>query len=283
MPIISFWSDKKKETAQTLSMIAIASYMAVENNSRILIIDTNINDKTIKHAFFNQKESATRKAVMQLNAGKIDLGSGIEGLAKLLASGKNSGEVISDYSKVVFKGRLEVILSLETNNQDDINRIKSSYKDLIKIANQQYDYVFVDLQKGQGTPFVEEILNMSHVVVYNITQRQIDLDDYQNIKSTHPMFKENRVLPLLGRYDRYSKFTKKNIARALGEKKEIPAVSYNTLFFENANEGEIGGFFLKFRKSLMSSNDRNIVFIDEVANTVDRLILKTQEVLMTRR
>lgn len=283
MPIISFWSDKKKETAQTLSMIAIASYMAVENNSKILIIDVNINDKTIKNAYFNQQESATRKAVMKLNAGKIDLGAGIEGLAKLLASGKNSGEAISDYSKVVFKGRLEVILSLETDRPSDIERIKSSYKDLIKLANQQYDYVFVDLPKGLGDPRINEILDMSHVVVYNLTQRQIDLDDYKKTKQSHQMFKDSKVLPLIGRYDRYSKFTKKNIARALGEKREIPAVSYNTLFFENANEGAIGGFFLKFRKSLMSSNDRNIVFVDEVANTVDRLILKTQESLMTRR
>ena len=282
MPIISFWSDKKKETAQTLSMIALASYMSVENNSRILIVDTNVNDKTIKTAYFNQQESATRKAVMKLNAGKIDIGSGIEGLAKLLASGKNSGEAISDYSQVIFKGRLEVILSLETDRPGDIERIKTAYKDLIKLANQQYDYVFVDLQKGFGDPFIEEILKMSYVVVYNITQRQIDLDDYKKTKENHPMFKENKVLPLIGRYDRYSKFTKKNVARALGEKKEIPAVSYNTLFFENANEGQIGDYFLKFRKSLISSNDRNAVFIDEVANAADRVVFKTQEVLLMR-
>ena len=66
------------------------------------------------------------------------------------------------------------------------------------------------------------------------------------------------------------------------QRKDIPAVSYNTQFFESANDGGIGGFFLKFRKSLMSSSDRNNVFVDEVANTVDRLIYKTQEVLMMR-
>lgn len=32
----------------------------------------------------------------------------------------------------------------------------------------------------------------------------------------------------------------------------------------------------------MSSSDRNNIFVDEVANTVDRLIYKTQEVLMMR-
>lgn len=282
MPIIAFWSDKKKETAQTLSMIAIASYMAVENNSKILMVDTNLNDKTIQNAYFGQEENATRKAVKELNAGKLDLGAGMEGMSKLIASGKNSPELIADHANVIFKGRLEAMLSYHSNVEDDILRVKKSYKELIKMANQCYDYVFVDLQKGIGDPFIEELLGIAQVIVYNITQRQIDLDDYVRLKEEHPILKTGRVLPLIGRYDRYSKYTKKNIARSLGEKKDIPAVSYNTQFFESANDGGIGGFFLKFRKSLMSSSDRNNVFVDEVANTVDRLIYKTQEVLMMR-
>ena len=255
MPIIAFWSDKKKETAQTLSMIAIASYMAVENNSKILMVDTNLNDKTIQNAYFGQQENATRKAVKELNAGKLDLGAGMEGMSKLIASGKNSPELIADHANVIFKGRLEAMLSYHSNVEDDILRVKKSYKELIKMANQCYDYVFVDLQKGLGDPFVEELLGIAQVIVYNITQRQIDLDDYTKLKVEHPILKTGRVLPLIGRYDRYSKYTKKNIARSLGEKKDIPAVSYNTQFFESANDGGIGGFFLKFRKSLMSSSE----------------------------
>lgn len=282
MPIVTFWSNTKKETAQTLSMLAIASHMAVENNSRILMIDTNFNDKTIQNAFFQERDNATKKTIRQLSQGKIDIGSGIEGLSKLLASGKNSGESITDYSQVIFKGRLEVILSYISNNEVDKQRVKQTYKDLIRLANQQYDYVFVDLPKGIGDPVVDEILNISDVIVFNITQRQLDIEDYVALRTDNSIFKSNKVLPLIGRYDRYSKYTKKNIARDIGEKKEIPAVSYNTLFFENANEGQLGNYFLKFRKSLISSNDRNVVFIDEVANATERLIYKVQEVQMMR-
>lgn len=282
MPIVSFWSSTKRETAQTLSMIAIACHMAVENNTKILMVDTNFNDPTIKTAFFPEFDNSTKRAIKRLNAGKIDIGSGIEGLAKLLASGKNCGEVITDYSKVIYKGRLEAILSYFSNDETEIARIRQAYKDLIKQANQHYDYVFVDVPKGLDNPFTNEILNISDVIVFNITQRQRDIDDYLKIKTNNPIFKSEKMLPLIGRYDRYSKFTKKNIARDIGEKKEIPAVSYNTLFFENANEGQIGDYFLKFRKSLISSNDRNAVFVDEVANAADRVVFKTQEVLLMR-
>lgn len=282
MPIVSFWSSTKRETAQTLSMIAIACHMAVENNTKILMVDTNFNDPTIKTAFFPEFDNSTKRAIKKLNAGKIDIGSGIEGLAKLLASGKNCGDVITDYSKVIYKGRLEAILSYFSNDETEIARIRQAYKDLIKQANQHYDYVFVDVPKGLDNSFTNEILNISDVIVFNITQRQRDIDDYLKIKTNNSIFKSEKMLPLIGRYDRYSKFTKKNIARDIGEKKEIPAVSYNTLFFENANEGQIGDYFLKFRKSLISSNDRNAVFIDEVANAADRVVFKTQEVLLMR-
>ena len=282
MPIVSFWSSTKRETAQTLSMIAIACHMAVENNTKILMVDTNFNDPTIKTAFFPEFDNSTKRAIKKLNAGKIDIGSGIEGLAKLLASGKNCGEVITDYSKVIYKGRLEAILSYFSNDETEIARIRQAYKDLIKQANQHYDYVFVDVPKGLDNSFTNEILNISDVIVFNITQRQRDIDDYLKIKTNNPIIKSEKMLPLIGRYDRYSKFTKKNIARDIGEKKEIPAVSYNTLFFENANEGQIGDYFLKFRKSLISSNDRNAVFVDEVANAADRVVFKTQEVLLMR-
>ena len=282
MAIITFWSDTKKETAQTLSMIALASYLAVENNSKILIVDANNNDSTIVDAFWPQVESNTRKFVNQLSAGKIDLGAGIDGLSKLITSGKTDPEVIPDYSRVVYKGRLECILSFKSDNPDDIRRVNSTYVDLIKIANQKYDYVFVDVPKGEQNPITNQILEISNVVVYNFTQRLIDMDRYNTIKQTNPYFQKNRVLPLIGRYDRFSKYNKRNIARYIGEKKDIPAVSYNTLFFESANEGEMGDYFLKFRKSLISATDRNAGFVEEVANAADRLVLKVQEVQMMR-
>ena len=282
MSIVTFWSSTKKETAQTLSMIAIAAHMAVENNTRILMVDMNFNDPTIKNAFFVDRDNSTKRAIRELTGGKLDIGSGIDGLSKLLASGKTSGDVITDYSRVIYKGRLEVILSYMSRNELDMQRVKSTFKELAKLANQQYDYVFIDLPKGLDDPFINEMLDLSDVIVLNLTQRQRDIDQYEKLKKENPIFKTNKILPLIGRYDRFSKYTKKNIARAIGEKREIPAVSYNTLFFENANEGQIGNYFLKFRKSLINSNDRNAVFVDEVANAADRLVFKTQEVYMSR-
>ena len=37
MSIITFWSEGKEETAKTLSLSAIATFMAIEHNCKILI------------------------------------------------------------------------------------------------------------------------------------------------------------------------------------------------------------------------------------------------------
>ncbi len=282
MAIITFWSNRKKETAQTLSLIALASYLAVEHNSRILVVDLNFNDTTLERAYWTDREVENRKALELLNAGKVDIGTGIDGLSKLIASGRDIGDQITNYSRVVYRGRLETIPSYKPTSIEDRNRIMGTYRDLIKFASPHYDHVFVDSPKGTDSEWVNEILNLSDVIVFNLTQRLSDMEEYIKLKNENPIFKKGNVLPLIGRYDRYSKYTKKNIARFMGEKKEIPAISYNTLFFEAANEGQIGTYFLKFRKSLISSTDRNVGFIDEVEKAGERLILKVQEVAMMR-
>ena len=40
MSIITFWNDGKEQTGKTLSMAAIATYMAIEHNYKILVIST---------------------------------------------------------------------------------------------------------------------------------------------------------------------------------------------------------------------------------------------------
>ena len=88
--------------------------------------------------------------------------------------------------------------------------------------------------------------------------------------------KKNTLL-LVGRYDRYSKYSSKNMARYIGER-EVFTVPYSTLFFEAANEGKVADFFLRFRK--IDENDRNAIFISEIKKVSNKIIYKLQELKM---
>lgn len=280
MPIVSFWSEHKKETAQTLSMIAIATHMAVEHNYKILVIDTYFNNKTISNCYWDSTITEQAKAIKQLNQGKLDLGNGLSGLAQLVSSGKESPESIKDYTKVIFKNRLEVLTGNKAENLPDIQRLEANFKDIIKVAAKYYDYVFVDLQKGLDRPFIKDVLEISNLIVVNVTQRRDSIEDYMKLKDSNELFNSKRILPLIGRYDRYSKYTKKNVAKFAGERGEMSAVSYNTLFFESTSEGMVSNYFLKFRMSLIDSTDRNAVFLSEVASATNDIINRVKALQM---
>ncbi len=281
MSVVSFWSNTKKETAQTLSIVAIATYMAIEHNNKILILDTNFENPTINNCYFDSK-LIQDQTLREMKRGQVDIGSGISGLTKLVTAGKITPDSITNYTRIIFKNRLEMLTNVNPENEIEAEKIKNGFNELIKMASLYYDYVFVDLQKELDDTFIKEVLQDSNLIVTNITQRLRDLDEFVKLRESNPLFKSEKIFPIIGRYDRYSKYTKKNIARYIGQRRELSAVPYNTLFFEAASEGTVREYFLKFRKNLIDSSDRNAAFIQEVENTCNNIMARIQELQMRR-
>ena len=120
MAIISFWSGSQKETGQTVSISAIATQMAVEHNYKILVIDATFADDTMERCFWkinNKKDFAVK-----INKGKMDIASGADGLVSAVASNKATPEIISNFTRIVFKNRLDILCGLKTKNQEEYNK-----------------------------------------------------------------------------------------------------------------------------------------------------------------
>ena len=278
MSIITFWSNGKEETAKTLSIAAIATNIAMERNFKILIVPTNYNDDTLELCFWEKEEE--RRGLNIFNGVKNDLTAGIEGLARAITSNKATPEIIKNYTKIVFRDRLEILPSIRTESYQEYEKIRTIYKEIIQTANKYYDLVIVDLNKGIDNNIATEILECSDLIVVSITQRLKIINAYMELKKENPIFAQNNIMTLIGRYDRFSKYSGKNVARYLGEKKEPLLIPYCTLFFESCNEGKIADFFLRFRK--ISDTDRNAIFINEVKKTSEKIIYKLQELQMRR-
>ena len=108
MAIIVFNSNEKKETGQTLTTAALATYMSIEHNQKMLIVSTDFNDGTLEDCFWPQKkeEIIIDRTIPLDRITQMD--SGVEGLAKIVSSSKTSPEIIRNYSRVVLKDRLDV-------------------------------------------------------------------------------------------------------------------------------------------------------------------------------
>lgn len=278
MAVITFHSNETKETGQTLSVAAIAAHMAIEHNYKILIIATSFNDLSLENCFWPYNQIRPGGAIQE-NAMNSGLESGLEGLIKVLASNRTSNEIVKNYSRTVLRDRLDILLSPKTISYQEYSEVASYYQEVIAAANKYYDLVFVDLSKNVPGQYIENILQQSDIVMFNLTQRLRTIDEFIELREKNEFFRRKNVMLLVGKYDSFSKYNAKNITRYLKEKKVISAIPYNTLFFEACSEGTIIDFFLKIR-NIADEADRNSNFLKGIKATDDNIIFKLQELQM---
>ncbi len=282
MPIVTFWSNTKKQTGQTLSLAAIATSMAIEHNYKILIVSTKYNDNTLELCFGSMdKNKALLKKLVKNPGMAVD--NGIEGLAKMAYSNRMTPESIQNYTHVIYKNRLEVLYGyrdLEGRpTEEEYLKIKGKYKDIVNNANKFYDLVFVDLDKGLEDDLAKDILKISDITVVNVEQKMDMINDFNDLMSKEdiPLNKKGIILNI-GRFDSFSKYSVKNISRYTGIKKNISVIPYNTLYFEAASEETVADLFLKIRR--VNEIDRNATFVKEVKQAAEKIVYKLQELQM---
>lgn len=279
MSIITFWSNTKKQTSQTMSLAAIATSMAIEHNYKILIISTIYNDDTLELCFggLNDNKKLLKK-LMQNTSVAVD--NGIEGLSKMANSGRMTPDIIQNYTRVVYKNRLEVLYgykeAIDRPTEEEYLKLRDKYKEIIQNASKFYDMVFVDAGKGLEDDFVKQILKISDLVVINTEQKIGMINEINEL--IHSNLRNDNFIINIGRFDSYSKYSVKNISRFLGIKRNISVIPYNTLYFEAASEESVADLFLKIRN--VSEGDRNKAFVTETKNAAEKIVYKLQELQM---
>ncbi len=279
MSIVTFWNSSKQQTGQTMSIAAIATYMAIEHNYKILVVSTTSREDNFRRCFWEEKKKKKNLGIFGPNA-NLEIENGVEGLVRVIRSNKISPDIITNYTKVVFKDRLEILLGSESdlkeeNTTENMN-IQSVYPDIITMANRYYDIVLIDLDNNIEEEIRKNIMHQSDIVVVNIGQRLRDIEKYSELKQQIPMLQTKKTILMIGRYDKFSKYNAKNITRYLGEKNKIQTIPYNTLFFEAAEEAGIPDLFLRFKKSI-DPEDRNAFFIEEVKRATENIMYRLQD------
>lgn len=276
MSIVTFWNNGKEQTGKTLSAVAIATYMAIEHNYKILVISTGFNDKSLDNCFWKEKKTKKNFGIFGPNT-NVAMENGIEGLSKMVRSNKISPESITNYTKIIFKDRLEILQSYK-GSQERYDELKEHYIDVINLADKYYDLVFVDLDMELGEEIINNVLENSNLVVATLSQRLSSIDNFIEKREEMPILKSKKTLILIGRYDRYSKYTVKNMSRYMGEKNKVSTIPYNTLFFEACEEAKVPDLFLSIRK--IDEDDINGLFLSEVKRASENIIYRLQDLAM---
>lgn len=277
MSIITFWNGSKEQSGTTYSSIAFAVQSAIQHNLKILLISTSLDNSTIKECFWKEKG----KKFFGGNTKTVDT-SGVEGLELLMRGGKISPNRIPEYTRVLLRDRLEVLEGVENQNVGLYEKIKEKYSQIIATANEYYNLVVVDLDKGLGEKIQQEIINISDIVVPVITQKMKDVQRIQEIIEKNETLKKDNTVITLGRYMDDSKYNAKNITRSLLRTRDlVNTVPYSTLFFEAAQEGRVIDLFFDFMK--IKEKDENYKFVQELNRLFTIAKAKNDMLKMKRR
>ena len=168
---------------------------------------------------------------------------------------------------------MEILQSFK-GERTDYERLKQVYSDIINLANNYYDLVLVDLDRELEQEISETILGNSNLIVANISQRLSSIDRFIELREQMQFLNTNKTLILVGRYDKNSKYTIKNMTRYMGEKNKVSTIPYNTLFFEAAEEAKVPDLFLKIRN--IDEDDINYFFLAEVKRTVENILYRLE-------
>ena len=159
MPTIAFYTNGKDQSGNTVSAISLATYMGIVQNKRVLFISTSHNNNEIKKALWpatNKRKIGLLGMNMDTQANVGD--NGIEGLDRVIRSNRISPDIITDYTKVALKGRLEIMLGYN-GSEEQYKEIQKQYLKIISLAREVYETVIIDIDKELDAKTKLEILN----------------------------------------------------------------------------------------------------------------------------
>lgn len=272
MPIITFWSNNEKLIGQTVSAVMSSAIMAMEHNYKILLVSADFNNTSIENCFGAQ-ESNKEIVKSLVRRPQMNLDSGINGLLKLADSNRVTPEIIHDYTKIVFKNRLEVLYSPMNILDDKIVNLMKNFKNIILNASRYYDYVFVDLRKGMKYPSQLEILNISDVIVVNVDQGINTIQKFYEMEETKSFI--NKIIWNICRYDKKSKYNIKNLTRNILKRQLVYETDYNTLLLEASQEGNVSELLIRLKT--LKVEDENSLFISKIQEMNEGIMLKYQD------
>ena len=278
MAVVTFYTDGKDQTGNTTSAMSLATYLGITKNKKTLLISTSFNDGTVRKAFWPEQERK-RSGLFGPNT-SVTSENGIEGLDRNLRSNRMSPEMITDYTKVALKGRLEILLGFKGKIEQYLE-IQRGYAQIISLASKYYDTVIVDMDRNLEEQTKIEILNVSHIVLAMSTQKIDEITRLTEVISEDKALKKQQTVLALGKYDDSSKYNAKNITRSmLKQRTVINTIPYNTLLLEAAQEGSIIDLFLKLLR--LKGRDENTFFIEEIKRLSEDLENKKVELQQLR-
>ena len=279
MAVITFYPSCDKETGNTIAAIAFATFLGITKNKKTLLISTGLNDTTVKESLW-VSEQKKRSGLFGPNTTSVAQ-NGIEELDRIIRSNRFTPEIITNYTRVALRERLEALMGY-IGRKDQYDEIQKNYPQIVSLAAKSYDTVIVDIDRNMDKVTQLAILNASDIVIATVPQRITDIQNLISEIEKGEMLNKNKTLITMGKYDERSKYNAKNVSRNILKQKDIiNTIPYNFLLMEASQEGKMIDIFISLLN--LKNKDDNYTIIEELNRLDDKINNKIAENQMMRR
>lgn len=255
MAKIVFWSPKAVTTGATHAAIAMSSLMALDNRFESLLMQTHFQSKKIESSFAPYSDLKAMEVFTNSNVG-------LTALIRLTDSNKLTPESIRNYARPVLKNRLDILYGFNIVERALYKKIADNTSYILDMAGKAYDAVFLDMPKGTESPYIDEALKSSDLIVVTLRQDNIELDDFFEKYDSIQIFKDKPHVIVIGDYDINSKYTVFNIKNKYRAKVPVYGLVHSAAFKDACNDGMVMDFFMKNLNA--NKNDTAGALVNEV-------------------
>ncbi len=278
MPIITFYSTSKKETGNSTAAIAYATYLGITKNKKTLLISTEPYETATKESLWPIQQKK-RSGLFGPNTSEM-VQNGIEELDRVIRSNRVSPEIITNYTRVALRGRLEALTGF-AGIKEQFEEIQKDYPQIVMLAGKNYDSVIVDISDKLDKSVQAQILTTTDIIVATTTQEASEIEKLLERLEKDEVLDKKKTIIVIGRYDDKSKYNAKNITRGiLKQKKIVNTIPYSTLLHDSMQEGKTIETMWDIEK--LKTKDDVFFIIEELRRLDETIENKVLELQMKR-
>ncbi len=249
---IIFWSNVHGQAGTTSNLLAIAMMNDILYSNKSVLLQTQFRLNQLEIPLLNQEE---REYIKQYDIG-------LDTLIKGIRAGINTKEMLKNCCISLTKNCTDFLPGTNYRSREVFEgEMRRAYHDILELAEECYDYVFVDANVGTSC-FMKQVWQEADLLIVSLSQNKRVLDDlFASYK-----FDLEKTLFVIGNYDAKSQYNLHNLTRMYKalRKDNTMVVPYNTEFRDAASESDIVQFM--YRNMLCEKGEENYTFINEVRN-----------------
>jgi len=243
------WSPVHGQSGTTANTVSLASMFSLDNPTRSLLTHAQLSLSSLEFLFRKgNKEDRFND-------------EGMEALERLVKSKLLKADAIPDYTKTIYKNRLD-LLSGNHKVHEDPSYSETVLRTILSVANDHYDLLWIDAHSGIHNQATRVLLEEADLVLVNLPQNRFVIERFFSGEDFPEALKDKPYVVLISMYDEEAAYSLRTIKRTHKVKVPLFAIPYSSAYRDAFNQQAVTEYFLRSKE--VKKGDSSYTFIHSV-------------------